>query len=500
MNDMPFIIVQAGGKGTRLQKLTYNKPKALVPVNNLPMLFHLFHKFPKSRFLIIGDYKYEVLEKYLAVYAEVEYQLIDARGKTGTCAGVGDALHYIPDETPFMMIWSDLILSADYKTPVLGQDYIGISKDFKCRWSYINGQLSEMPSCEYGVAGHFIFTDKSKLKDVPEEGEFVRWLKETSIKFCELPLYKTKEYGVLSEYQKEPLSKCRPFNRITIDGDRVTKEGIDRQGRELASRENVWYQKVKEHEFDNIPIIYSTNPIVMEKIAGLNVYEYDLTHEQKKAVLGQLIECIKEIHLLDGCPLCEESFREAYIGKTFARLEKVKKLIPFAEQEYIVINNKKCKNVFFCKEELQKKVMQYKPTEFRLLHGDCTFSNILLKNGQVPVMIDPRGYFGFTELYGDPAYDWAKLYYSIVGNYDQFNLKRFDLKIEENEVWLEIVSNHWEDMENEFFELLDGDVEIQQIKLLHAIIWLSLTTYAWDDYDSICGAYYNGILLLNEIL
>ena len=68
-------------------------------------------------------------------------------------------------------------------------------------------------------------------------------------------------------------------------------------------------------------------------------------------------------------------------------------------------------------------------------------------------MIDPRGYFGTTELYGDPAYDWAKLYYSIAGNYDQFNLKKFRLDIENNEVSLKIESNHWEDMENDFSNL-----------------------------------------------
>ena len=36
--QIDHIIVQAGGKGTRLEHLTANKPKALVPVENLPML------------------------------------------------------------------------------------------------------------------------------------------------------------------------------------------------------------------------------------------------------------------------------------------------------------------------------------------------------------------------------------------------------------------------------------------------------------------------------
>ena len=144
--------------------------------------------------------------------------------------------------------------------------------------------------------------------------------------------------------------------------------------------------------------------------------------------------------------------------------------------------------------------MSVLPNTFKLIHGDCTFSNILLRCDGSPVLIDPRGYFGDTELYGDPAYDWAKLYYSIVGNYDQFNLKRFSLDIRKNEVKLHIESNHWENTESFFFDLLKDEVTPRQIKLFHAIIWLSLTTYAWEDYDSICGAFYNGLSYLEDVL
>jgi hypothetical protein len=94
----------------------------------------------------------------------------------------------------------------------------------------------------------------------------------------------------------------------------------------------------------------------------------------------------------------------------------------------------------------------------------------------------------------------VKLYYSVVGNYDQFNLRRFRLDIRDEDVGLEIDSNGWEDMEDCFFELLKGQVTVYQMKLLHAIIYLSLTTYAWEDYDSICGAFYKGLLLLEEAM
>ena len=111
-----YIIVQAGGKGTRLEHLTANKPKAIVPVENLPMLFHLFRKFPDKKFIIIADYKKDVLRAYLECFANVKYQVVDADG-TGTCGGVKKALELLPDGEPFMLIWSDLILSDDFQLP-----------------------------------------------------------------------------------------------------------------------------------------------------------------------------------------------------------------------------------------------------------------------------------------------------------------------------------------------------------------------------------------------
>ncbi len=67
-----YIVVQAGGKGTRLEHLTANKPKALVPVENLPMIFHLFRKFPDKKFVVIADTHREVLREYLAAFADVD--------------------------------------------------------------------------------------------------------------------------------------------------------------------------------------------------------------------------------------------------------------------------------------------------------------------------------------------------------------------------------------------------------------------------------------------
>ena len=113
--------------------------------------------------------------------------------------------------------------------------------------------------------------------------------------------------------------------------------------------------------------------------------------------------------------------------------------------------------------------------------------------------LDPRGYFGTTEMYGDPYYDWAKLYYSVVGDYDRFNNKEFTLDIDDDGVTLNIETSGWTQVGDYLLSSIK-DCDAEKVRLIHAIIWLSLTTYAWEDYDSICGAFYKGTMLMHEFL
>ncbi len=517
---MKYIVVQAGGKGTRLGYLTKNKPKALTPVENLPMLFHLFKKYPDKRFIIIADYKKDVMRKYLEAFADVKYQVVDAIG-TGTCSGVKQAIDLIPENERFMLVWSDLILPKEFDLPEEYKneselrdirDYVGLSVTFPCRWKYENEQFDEERSTEFGVAGFFLFHDKSVLSDIPQSGELVRWMKDNNMVFGTISLAGTREFGILEDYEKLEQIKTRPFNKIIIDKETVTKIPLDEQGKSLALRECAWYEKAKEEHLVGIPKVYGTDPLQMEYIHGKNIYECGSSYDDKKTILKKLVDILNSFHSVSSIPADSFSIREAYYNKTMKRLSKIEYMVPLAREKYITVNGRKCRNVFHYKDDFEKALEKLNCDSFSFIHGDCTFSNLMIRTDGEPVLIDPRGYFGFTELYGDPRYDWAKLYYSIVGNYDRFNLKKFSLDIgghsvvgegiisdlSDDEVRLDIDSNGWEDMEKDFFSLT-GTSEYE-IKLLHAVIWLSLTTYAWQDYDSICGAFYNGLYYLEEVL
>lgn len=402
-----------------------------------------------------------------------------------------------------MLIWCDLVLSNFSIPEDLSCNYVGISKDFSCRWSYADNKFIEQPSKENGVVGLFIFKDKNEIRNVSEEGEFVRWLSQQKINFKRLNMGGVLEIGTMLSYFQNELNKpkCRPFNKMEFNGDVVTKYPLDEQGRKLAADEVLWYKRVISCGYTNIPKIYDYNPLKMERINGDNIFKYGfLTKCFKRALLSRITECLKNLHsLLPAVPADKEDCEKNYVSKTFERLSVVQELVPFAKDEFVVINGKKYQNIFAIKYKIIDVVRKMYPDFFHLIHGDCTFHNMMISTDDVkPVLLDPRGYFGKTKLYGDVDYDWAKLYYSVVGDYDQFNRKNFSLEIKNDCVDLMIVSNNWKELEDDFFIMTGADKK--KIKLLHALIWLSLTTYAWEDYDAICGAFYKGLIELGNYL
>ena len=102
---------------------------------------------------------------------------------------------------------------------------------------------------------------------MPEEGEFVKWLANKNLSFERLNMFGGLEIGTMLSYFQNELNKpkCRPFNKMEFKGDIVLKYPLDEQGRKLAEDEILWYKKVIERGYTNIPKIYGFDPLVMEK-------------------------------------------------------------------------------------------------------------------------------------------------------------------------------------------------------------------------------------------
>lgn len=498
--NVDYFIVQAGGLGTRLGDLTRNRPKGIVPVKNKPIIFHLFDKFPNHKFIIIGDYKYKVLERYLRTFANADYLLVQTDEK-GNASGIQKALSYVPDNTAFMLIWSDLILSDEYKVPEeVKPCYVGLAGKFPCSWRLENGTLEKVSSTEHGVAGCFIFDKKERLRTLPGSGSFAGWLKDSGILLETMDMCGSDEVGTVEAIKAiDPgENRCRPYNHMEFTEDTVIKTGLTDEGKKLIDREVRWYEKVSEYGFDGIPKIYSFSPLTMGRIYGDNIFKAKLSDEQKRTTIDRLVETLERLHSYEKAEPDYFGLQEDYYTKTIKRIQGIRDVIPFNDQPYILINGEKCKNVFFFQEELEEDVRKYLfDAEFGPIHGDCTLTNTMIDEAGNIYYIDARGYFGKREIFGDVYYDWAKLYYSINGCFDQFNIKHFDFTIGEDEVTYKIAPSGWEHL-TEYFLSKIKDCNIGKIKLIHAIVWLSLASHCWEDYDSMCLAFYNGLYLWND--
>jgi aminoglycoside phosphotransferase len=492
------VIVQAGGKGTRLEHYTWNKPKCLVPVAGKPMLYHLFDVFPEAEFTIIADYKSDVLRNYMAaVPPRVKYRIVEAGGH-GTASGIAKALAELPDDnTPFWLLWSDLRIMR--RPDVLhGDVLLGITSALPCRWSYDPDHgLLEAASHEAGVPGVFHFTSRRYLDGLPASGEFVRWLSQQELPLTPIVFNELAEYGTLNALHEawDAESNARFFNDVKIGPTEVIKSAADPRFQHLIDREIRWYKHVAKFNFPNVARLISTEPMTLARIDGDHPYALPRFHRGKVKILENIISALNLLHSYEQTPADDSECHEVYLAKTLQRLGVVDKLLPDVRtRESYRINGRLCRNILHPRhhEQFVAMVSELKPSHFNLIHGDPTFSNTLVDRDGAAVFIDPRGYFGKHELYGDPDYDFAKLYYSVVGSYDVFNRRRFMLDVNADGAAVDIPNSAWRHLAGLFHDHFPPQ-RLQRIRLIHALIWLSLAGYAENDHDQMVGAFYNGL-------
>lgn len=504
-NQQLYVIVQAGGRGSRLRHHTWNKPKCLVSVRGKPILYHLFDSFPTAKFIIIGDYLFSQLEAYLKVNKpSVEYDLLKTEEK-GTASGICTALELVPNESPLLLTWSDLIISKVPQFLVNEQPIVVTTDAFTCRWT-VNDSLGlhEAPGSTNGIPGLFYFSRSELFPTPPRSGEFVKWFSINVPKFNLLKCNDIEELGDFTSIEEgnDRAGFCRFFNNVDIDNvnNKVTKIVVDHAYDDVHHNEIEWYKQATKIGFRRIPKIYSTTPLIMEKINGVHGYEaIDFSEREKRAVLADYLDALISLHDLDSHPSSLDDLRSVYIDKTRSRVESVSALIPMYERESVTVNGKKCKNIFSDRHShIFEAINSFlNVSRFVPIHGDPTFSNTLIDDKLRAWFIDPRGSFAKPGIFGDAWYDFAKVYYSAVGGYDAFNRRKFKLHIDEDtvEVLMDkpLFANTAKDIFRDYFGKDQGRIE-----LLHGLIWLALSGYAKDDIDSVIGSFYLGLYWIEE--
>lgn len=115
MIDIP-VVINAGGKGTRLEPFTKVLPKPLIPVGDLPIIEHIIHKYQEygcRRFSVVVNYKKELIKTY---FNEVDKNYSVEWVDETTPLGTGGSLSLLKGKVnePFFFISCDNLILADY--------------------------------------------------------------------------------------------------------------------------------------------------------------------------------------------------------------------------------------------------------------------------------------------------------------------------------------------------------------------------------------------------
>lgn len=215
-----------------------------------------------------------------------------------------------------------------------------------------------------------------------------------------------KELGFYME-DVEP----RHFNKLIYDLKTVTKLSSN----DKLDGESYYYKEIEKYSIKKyFPklIFAEKGKVIMEKIDGSNFSTLYINEILTTEHIDLLLSTIGEIHSSDS---------NGHIVQYYDYNEKLINRFDSFEYKKYGLSNQEFVDI--------KQNVESLKGEYKIIHGDLVFSNIILTNTGKIRLIDVKGKQGNDlSIFGDCFYDYAKIYQSLIG-YDEILL---DKKIKES--------------------------------------------------------------------
>ena len=284
------------------------------------------------------------------------------------------------------------------------------------------------------------------------------------------------------------------FTEIFIINDLFIKKSKNNIGSLKLKNEKNFYLEIKKKKINlSIPrlIYYNNFEIHIEYIKNSMTLTNIINKDNWKLYVSNISKELTNIHNIiinkNINDILEDINIETYV-KLIKRYNESKwnEYNDFNKIKYV--NNIKFKNIEYYVNKINKRVREiiiYKNINtYSLIHGDIHLGNILLSNN-ILYFIDPRGYFGNTEIYGLIEYDYAKLLFGISG-YSIFDTMKIDnLEIDNENINIGFIKNYEYILNEKYFDELTI--------LLMLSIWLGNNSCFIDNNKKITSlmiAYY----------
>ena len=323
-------------------------------------------------------------------------------------------------------------------------------------------------------------THKGDIKKVKKEIEklTINQLKFFKIKYDELIFGKPYAHFYIDDLSIHPTE-----NLNTKLGYYETSDNVTRKFNEIIIGERVTIKNSKNLKILNNEINYLKNlPKKLKNLFpklqtyGKNFYKMDTIKGLKLSYL-----LVNNLLTKDDLTNIYKNLNIIHSSKVKIKNNKLNIYKNYYEKVKIRIGNDKTTiNKFGIKNfnKLSKLLIDYeksKKGKFGLIHGDPVLSNIIKKNNEDLVFLDPRGGLGENfAMCGDINYDFAKIYQSLYG-YENIIL---DKKIDHD--YLKVLRSHFENLIISEKKIKD----IYVLKYLTSSLYFSLINFHNKKYTN----------------
>lgn len=317
------------------------------------------------------------------------------------------------------------------------------------------------------------------------------------------------DFGHSDKYfeQKRRVS-ARAFNEVQVYPDQNVVIKRSTHIKKFIDEIN-WFLQLPKPLSDVVPVIhyYSLDPdqpyVKMDFYDMLTLHEIFIhgnhSVERWRQILQQLKQINHRFQQYTQTPSAQtKTLRyQMYVTKTLQRLTTFKESGQIDANEPLVINGKtypSLETYMGCIEAVTQQEGILTDQQFNVVHGDFCFTNILydLQTNKV-ILIDPRGSFGVSGVYGDNHYEWAKLAHSIEGCYDLIIADRFNVENIGNNIMYTIHRHSiHEQIKTLFYETIVPSELQRQVRLVEALLFFAMLPLHADkprrQYVMLCRA------------
>lgn len=524
-------------------------PSGMVPLNSRPALHHIAQPYAAAGFeiLIAVHERGEAVIEYVSRCPDLRARTLDVGPTLSIAETVATALHSLPCLPDRLVVnFADTLLGeiVDQGDAICYQEredlYRWTAFEFDdagmIRGLFEKDQIKSTDSALPVFVGVFSFSDPRRLlllldRCVASGDGYVDPFWTALLQYHNgspanarnlKRVDEWRDFGHLDTYyatQRSFFLNKRSFNSISVDLGRGVVRKSSTHAAKLAD-EIGWYASLPSALQYLGPRVFTSRREEGETSAEMEFYGYPalndvyLFGEWNSGIWSQVFQAIGSA--IDGMreyeaslsPLARrEALRAMYETKTADRLRGVFGDCRFdaLTGDRVAINGRTCFGLRGCLDLLPvvlQKSAVYDVPEFTIIHGDLCLSNILYdrRSGFVR-LIDPRGSFGESGMYGDPRYDLAKLSHSLLGDYDFYVNGLFQLEITPESVLCIPFRRRSHEIIRRLFRnwLLrrEGD-RYQQIRLIESLLFLSMVPLHEDRPQSQLAFLTRGLELFQD--